>query len=351
MGSSRLPPFHALLLHGVLLFASSLAGLLVATQSALAAPALVRFGATVVSSPFASGELANGATITGRYALDTSMPASSSGRDFAEYALSGASLFAGASAWSTDVARTFVADSIFASFGDGTAFPSADLYMPTFYALRGPSVEGHHVLFGQIALVDPDAVLYEGEMPIVPPALDDVALATLTIGVSVRPGVDSAYVTARVDALQVLHAEGELSGSGGIDAPPGALALNVPVAGTAKFKLDVRYRKHASAPDGDFQLKAAAGVRIDCGAIDTLVTGGGYAYVAGACVLNDNPAYGAFRFAAAAVDGKVAKSGPDRLRVLVWDGAGSVFYDSLPGRASLDETVPIADGSIVVKTK
>jgi hypothetical protein len=120
---------------------------------------------------------------------------------------------------------------------------------------------------------------------------------------------------------------GFVTGSGGIDSPPGAFAGDPSLAGRAVFGFYSRYQRGAQAPTGRTGfLFRAAGLRFESTSYDWLVvTGGNYARFKGSGAINGEPGYG---FMVWAGDG-TGSGGEDTFRIKIWrEDNEYVVYDN-----------------------
>jgi hypothetical protein len=140
---------------------------------------------------------------------------------------------------------------------------------------------------------------------------------------------------------------GEADGDGWINSPPGAFTPNPRLSGRMNFTFAPRYAHGATIPTGKTQFDAPpAGLKFNATSYDWLVVNGDRAQVKGGGTIDG---VGSYVFLLTAIDGKVSKSGPDRLRLKVWDRAtGSLIYDNQPGAADSAQVAAVGGGRIAI---
>jgi hypothetical protein len=167
-------------------------------------------------------------------------------------------------------------------------------------------------------------------------------------------GVYTLVVTANDAAGNIAESEpvffvvydaegGFVTGGGWIDSPPGAYRPDTSLAGRANFGFVSKYKKGATAPEGQTEFVFQAGdLNFHSSSYDWLVvTGSDYAKFKGTGTING---FGAYKFMLWARDGG---STGDTFRIKIWQETNSVedvVYDNGTDR-------PISGGSIVVHTK
>ena len=132
---------------------------------------------------------------------------------------------------------------------------------------------------------------------------------------------------------------------------------NSDAVGKANFSFVAKYQHGASVPTGNTQFTfQVAGLKFNGTADDWLVITGNRAQFKGTGTINDFiPCIGergtVYGFTFIALDGDLDKSGPDRLRIRIWDQASGVtVYDNEPGISdSIGPYAPIGGGSIAIR--
>lgn len=146
-------------------------------------------------------------------------------------------------------------------------------------------------------------------------------------------------------------AAGSARGAGWFESPLGAHPADESATGRATFGFLARYRKDAAEPVAHtgFRLKTGR-LAFESTSYDWLVITGAKAHFRGTGRVDGSGSYG---FQITAIDGQDHDaSGPDRIRIRVWDsGSGRVVYDSQPGAPDdADPLTGLGGGSITVGT-
>jgi hypothetical protein len=154
-----------------------------------------------------------------------------------------------------------------------------------------------------------------------------------TVTVSVDDG-DGGVETSEFLYIVVYDPEGGFATGGGIiHSPAGAYVPEPDAAGPAVFAFVSKYKKGATTPEGhtSFRFHAADFVFAST-SYDWLVISNSKATYKGVGTVNGGGDYG---FLLSAVDGDAdTASGPDRLRLKVWDlTSGEIVYDNQAGAA------------------
>jgi len=141
---------------------------------------------------------------------------------------------------------------------------------------------------------------------------------------------------------------GYVSGEGWILSPPGAYPDNPVKTGKANFAFVSKYRKGASAPDGDTRFVFRAGdLDFQSNAYEWLVVAGtSRAQLKGTGTINGFPDFG-FLLSVEDADADGVPSAKDRFRIKIWNrnypGEDKVVYDNQVAQE-------IGGGSIVIHT-
>jgi hypothetical protein len=143
---------------------------------------------------------------------------------------------------------------------------------------------------------------------------------------------------------------GFVTGGGWINSPVGAYPANSSLVGKATFGFVSKYKKGASAPEGDTEFQFhAAGMNFKSTSYDWLVVQGqSKASYKGNGTINGS---GDYKFLVSVVDGN-----PDRFRIKITEGS-TVIYDNMPGVAddadpsTGNEKSKLGGGSIVIHAK
>jgi hypothetical protein len=141
---------------------------------------------------------------------------------------------------------------------------------------------------------------------------------------------------------------GFVTGGGWIDSPAGALIADSPATGKANFGFVSKYKKGATAPEGNTEFQFHAGnVSFHSATYQWLVVNqnGCRAQFKGTGTINGTGSYG---FMLWAYDGNCsAESGPDKFRIKIWNGTDetSVVYDN---GTTYPNGQPLGGGSVVI---
>lgn len=143
---------------------------------------------------------------------------------------------------------------------------------------------------------------------------------------------------------------GFVTGGGWIDSPEGAYAADPDLTGKATFGFVSKYKKGATAPDGntEFQFKAA-GMNFKSTSYQWLVVQGkDKASFKGFGTINGGGNYG---FMLSVKDG--GKTDVDTFRIKIWDiDSDMVVYDNMMGSPETDDAATVIQGgSIIIHTK
>jgi hypothetical protein len=147
---------------------------------------------------------------------------------------------------------------------------------------------------------------------------------------------------------------GFVTGGGWINSPAGAYRADPTLTGRANFGFVSKYKKGASAPEGqtEFQFQTG-GLNFHSEAYQWLVVAGAKAQFKGTGKVNGVSGYG---FLLTTTDGqRNGGGGVDKFRIKIWKlNDGSTVYDNNYGASDdVDSANPqaIAGGSIVVHDK
>jgi large repetitive protein len=171
------------------------------------------------------------------------------------------------------------------------------------------------------------------------------AAGVYTVGVTVADD-DTGTATAKYEFVVVYDPSGGfVTGGGWINSAAGSYRLDPALTGKANFGFVSKYKKGATAPEGqtEFQFHAA-GLNFHSEAYQWLVVAGSKAQYKGTGEINGVTGFG---FLLTATDGS-----PDKFRIKIWKlSDNSVVYDNKFGTSDdIDAADPqaIASGSIVV---
>jgi len=137
---------------------------------------------------------------------------------------------------------------------------------------------------------------------------------------------------------------GSVTGGGWITSPSGALAANPTLTGPANVGFTARYQGNVPVGQTEFHFQNG-NVNFRSTSYLWLVVSGSTAQYEGAGTINGTGDYG---FLAAVVDGKLAGTNVDRIRIKIWDASsGAIVYDDHPGAAdNSGATTPLSGGSV-----
>jgi hypothetical protein len=144
---------------------------------------------------------------------------------------------------------------------------------------------------------------------------------------------------------------GFVTGGGWIDSPAGALAADPAAAGRANFGFVSKYKKGATAPEGQTEFQFQAGdLSFHSSTYQWLVvnSNGCRAQFKGTGTVNG---VGPFGFMLWADDGNCsAEPGPDKLRIKIWNSSdeSALVYDN---GLAYPSGQPLGGGGVVVHTK
>jgi hypothetical protein len=177
-----------------------------------------------------------------------------------------------------------------------------------------------------------------------------LAAGVYTVGVSVAD--DDNEIDASEFRFAVIYdpSAGFVTGGGWVSSPPGAYASIPDLAGRATFGFVSRYQKGATVPTGQTEFHfQVADFNFHSIVYDWLVISGARAQYKGTGSINGSGSYG---FLLTATDGDVVGGGgDDRFRIKIWDAAGGVLYDNVPGDGDdIDSANPqiLGGGSITI---
>ena len=149
------------------------------------------------------------------------------------------------------------------------------------------------------------------------------------------------------EALIVVYdpSAGFVTGGGWINSPVGAYRPEPQLGGKATFGFVSKYAKGANTPSGstEFHLEATH-FDFNSTSYQWLVVAGSKAQYKGTGEVNGVGGYG---FILTAYDGN-----PDRLRLKVWDGGGSIVYDNALGSSDDIDAAnpqPLGGGQIIIR--
>jgi endonuclease G, mitochondrial len=149
-----------------------------------------------------------------------------------------------------------------------------------------------------------------------------------TVGITVTDSAGTSDATTFEHAIVYEHSNASVTGGGWIDTP----------SGRASFNVNAKYQKNGNMTQfkaGAFDLRATA--------YEWLVIAGSRAQYRGTATVNGEEG---FTFLVTAYDADT-----DAFRIKVWNAAGAVVYDNVPGTSDdLDvaDPQPLGGGSIVV---
>lgn len=173
-----------------------------------------------------------------------------------------------------------------------------------------------------------------------------VYTVTATVTTSAFSGSDSVMIVVYDPSA------GFVTGGGQIASPAGAYPADASLTGTAHFGFVSKYKKGATAPEGQTQFKfQVADFDFDSTSYQWLVVAGAKAQYKGTGTVNGTGTYG---FLLSAVDGQVnGGGGIDKFRIKIWDmnNGDTVVYDNnLGGSEDIDSANPqaLTHGSIVI---
>ncbi len=118
-------------------------------------------------------------------------------------------------------------------------------------------------------------------------------------------------------------------------------------AGKIEFEFDAKYRKDATLPSGNTNIRLqAAGVRFQSSVYEWLVVSGNRAQIQGSGQINGK---GDYRILLTAIDGKVRDGNRiDKVRIKIWNKAdGTVIYDNAPTASDIESAVTALGGGNV----
>jgi len=136
---------------------------------------------------------------------------------------------------------------------------------------------------------------------------------------------------------------GFVTGGGWIDSPKGAWAADPTMTGKANFGFVSKYKKGATAPEGETEFQFKAGnLNFHSSSYQWLVVAGSKAIYKGSGTINGAGTYG---FLLSAIDGS-----PDKFRIKIQNGDITVYDNQVSGETGDDAspTTSIVGGSIVV---
>jgi hypothetical protein len=175
-----------------------------------------------------------------------------------------------------------------------------------------------------------------------------------TVGVTVTDD-DTGSAMSRYEFVVVYDpAAGFVTGGGWINSPAGAYRADPTLTGRANFGFVSKYKKGASAPEGQTEFQFRTGdLNFHSETYQWLVVAGAKAQYKGTGRVNGASGYG---FLLTATDGQVnGGGGVDKFRIKIWRMSdGAIVYDNSFGSSDdLDAANPqaIAGGSIVVHNK
>lgn len=121
---------------------------------------------------------------------------------------------------------------------------------------------------------------------------------------------------------------GFVTAGGWYTSPAGTYPATPSAAGKLQFGFDVKYQAGATVPSGSTQLTfTAANLSFQSTSYQWLVIAAASAQFKGTGTINGS---GNYTFLVTLVDG--GKTGPDLMRITIWDTAtGTIIYDSQPG--------------------
>jgi VCBS repeat-containing protein len=172
-----------------------------------------------------------------------------------------------------------------------------------------------------------------------------------TVGVTVTDD-DTGSATSKYEFVVVYDpSAGFVTGGGWINSPVGAYAAEPSLTGRANFGFVSKYKKGASAPEGQTEFQFRAGdLNFHSETYQWLVVAGAKAQYKGTGKVNGESGYG---FLVTATDGQQnGGGGVDKFRIKIWRIAGgAIVYDNNPGASEdIDSANPqaIGGGSIVI---
>lgn len=139
---------------------------------------------------------------------------------------------------------------------------------------------------------------------------------------------------------------GSINGGGWISSSAGALAANPTLTGRANVGFNVKYQGDVPVGQTEFHFQNG-GLNFHSTGYSWLVVSDSTATYEGIGTINGSSEYG---FLVAVVDGKLAGTNVDRVRIKIWHrSSGAIVYDDQPDAAdNVDATTPLSGGSIVI---
>jgi hypothetical protein len=174
---------------------------------------------------------------------------------------------------------------------------------------------------------------------------------TITVTVT-----DNGGQSGSASVLVVVYdpSAGFVTGGGWIDSPLGAYRADTSLTGRANFGFVAKYKKGASAPEGQTEFQFHAGsLNFHSEAYQWLVVAGAKAQFKGTGKVNGTSGYG---FLLTVTDGqRNGGGGVDKFRMKIWKiSDSSLVYDNKYGLSDdMDTASPqaIGSGSIVIHDK
>jgi hypothetical protein len=141
-------------------------------------------------------------------------------------------------------------------------------------------------------------------------------------------------------------AAGSVTGGGWLMSPSGALTANAGLTGRANFGFNAKYQGETPVGQTEFQFQNG-NLNFHSTSYAWLVVSGATAEYQGTGRINGS---GPYQFLASVVDGKMAGTNVDRVRLKIWQAStGAVIYDDQPGAGdNASATTPLSGGSITI---
>ncbi|MEO8217047.1 MAG: DNA/RNA non-specific endonuclease [Acidobacteriota bacterium] len=160
---------------------------------------------------------------------------------------------------------------------------------------------------------------------------------------------DNGVATTTFNYIVVVDStDAKVTGGGWINSPAGAYTLDSTLSGKASFNVNSKYKKKSTEPEGNTSFSIGS-LNFQSTSYDWLVIAGAKAQYRGTGTING---LGAYAFLLTVTDSDIAGSGPDRLRIRIWDKtSGVTVYDNVVGSPDdIDTANPqtIGGGNITV---
>lgn len=138
---------------------------------------------------------------------------------------------------------------------------------------------------------------------------------------------------------------GFVTGGGWITSPAGAYVADRSLSGRANFGFVAKYQNGAAVPTGqtEFQLQVG-GLNFHSTSYQWLVVADGRAQYKGQGTINGS---GDYRFLITAIDGHVARTGPDQFRIEISDASGGTVYDNQMNQSETSSSATVLSGGAI----